>query len=477
MSFNSFFFLLVFLPITLIIYRMLKKKGLKSEAIWFLVLASLFFYGYNCISGLIVLLISLAFNYAVSYMLLKGKGRGILAVGIITDVLVLALFKYGPLLWENFLPGIQTPGISFYTFCEIALLMECYRGTVTELSVREYSFLMVFFPKMTEGPIVRPFQILDQGTGDDDLSAEKVYRLILLFALGCFKKVIIADTLGGAVDYGFTNLDALHTLEAIVVMLSYTLQLYFDFSGYCDMAMAVAGFFGFELPLNFDSPYKARNILEFWKGWHISLTTFFTRYLYIPLGGNRKGRLRTYINFLIVFFVSGLWHGAGLQFIIWGMMHGVLYVICRAIFDKRERKELLPGRAGHFIATLFTFLYVNIAWVFFRAPSLEDALHLFKDIGQWWLPRFNYGLAKCFNVDELWYVLKVLHLDGCNNSIYILTVVILFALLLLVFWAPSAADFAKKCHINWGTTILISVLLIWCMLSFEGVATYLYVNF
>lgn len=477
MSFNSFLFLLVFLPITLIIYWMLKKKDLGSKAIWFLVLASLFFYGYNCISGLAVLLISLIINYLIASGILKGKGKLVLAIGIVVDILTLAFFKYGPLFLGTKISFIKTPGISFYTFCEIALLMECYRGTVTKLSVREYSFLMIFFPKMIEGPIVRPFEMLDQHEGASGLDIEKIYRLILLFVLGCFKKVIIADTLGGAVDYGFTNLDVLHTGEALIVMLSYTLQLYFDFSGYCDMAMAIAGFFGFELPLNFDSPYKARNILDFWKRWHITLTTFFTRYLYIPLGGNRKGKARTYINFLMVFFVSGLWHGAGWQFIIWGMMHGVLYLICRAIYDSNGHKELFKGKIGGFFATLFTFIYVNVAWVFFRAPSVEDAVHLFKDMGQCWFPRFNYGLAKCFNVDELWYVLKVLHLDRFNDSIYFLMIIILAVLLIIVFKAPSAVTFAKKCRINWGTTILITVLLIWCVLSFEGVATYLYVNF
>lgn len=479
MSFNSFLFLLVFTPITLLIYWMLKKKGLKNEAIWFLVLASLFFYGYKNLSGLAVLVVSLGVNYAVTYSLLKGASKKVLAAGIIFDILLLAVFKYGPLTGEPFFGIVTAPGISFYTFCEIALVMECYRGTVEGLSFREYSFLMVFFPKMIEGPIVRPDDILKQESGltYESMNIERVYRLIVLFTLGCFKKVIIADTLGGAVDYGFTNLSSLHTGEALIVMLSYTLQLYFDFSGYCDMAMAIAGAFGFELPLNFDSPYRARNILEFWKKWHISLTTFFTRYLYIPLGGNRKGRLRTYINFLIVFLVSGLWHGAGWQFIIWGMMHGVLYLICRAIADISGRRELLGGKIGKIIATAGTFLYVNVAWVFFRAPKVEDAIHLFKDMGECWFPRFNYGLAKCFNIDELWYLLKILHLDGFSNSIYFLMFLILAILMIIVFAAPTAVEFAKKCRINCGTTVLITILFIWCILSFEGVATYLYVNF
>lgn len=513
MSFNSFIFLLAFLPVTLFIYWMLRLRGHFKMSLYFVTVASFIFYGYEFLKGIPALIVSLVVNYILASVILKQikvsdndaalnkkridtyVSKIALLIGIIFNVMLLSVFKYG----GQFIPLIGTdiiaPGISFYTFCEIALLVECYRGNVCRLTAGEYGFLITFFPKLLEGPIVGPNELLEQKYGKEKLSVEEIYRGILLFSLGLFKKVIIADTLGMAVDYGFNNPDSIHTAEALVVMLSYTLQLYFDFSGYTDMAMALAGFLGFKLPLNFNSPYKAKNIDDFWKRWHISLTKFFTQYIYIPLGGNRKGEVRKYINYLIIFFISGIWHGAGWQFIIWGMMHGVLFVITRMWTDLRSRdlgkvnKEndsaatsdkkqcFIIGRLFDGIKILLTFLYVNVAWVFFRAPSVKAALRLFKSMAELWFPRFNIGLAKCFNMDELWYVLKVLHLDRFEYSIYILMIMILVLLLIMIFKAKNSVSYAMECKINLFSTALIIVLLAWSLLSFEGVATYIYVNF
>ncbi|MCR4990160.1 MAG: MBOAT family protein [Lachnospiraceae bacterium] len=463
---------------------MLKKKGQSTLSVWFLVLASLFFYVCAFPEGIIAFALSLVVNYLLALLILKNRKKIYLIVGVIFNIMLLGIYKYAFMILPVLKDKLSAPGISFYTFCAIALLVECQKGSLGELSLREYSLLMTFFPKIAEGPITLSDDMLSQKEGRSSLDVETVYRSILLFTLGCFKKVIIADTLGSAVDYGFADLFSMHTGEALVIMLSYTLQLYFDFSGYCDMAMAVASLFGFDLPLNFDSPYKARNIVDFWKRWHITLTKFLTRYLYIPLGGNRKGRARKYLNILIVFFVSGIWHGAGLTFIIWGMMHGVLYVIYGWIKDRKmERAGDIVKKNGFFeklksaACVFLTFIYVNVAWVFFRAPDMKAAKDFFADIGELWFPRFNYGLAKCFNIEEFWYVIKLLHLDGWNNSIYILMFVILALLLLLVFKSPSALEFSSKCRISFFTTALMTILIVWCMLSFEGVATYLYVNF
>ena len=484
MSFNSILFLLVFLPVTLLIYWMLRKREHYSASLCFLTFASFVFYGISYFRALSALVISLAVNYLFVRKILKNRKKCWCGFGVAFNILFIAFFKYGPLAAPELFEVLSAPGSSFYSFLEIALLVECYRGTITTLKTSEYCFLMMFFPKILEGPIVEPGNMLAQGFGQKSLTWEKIYRCIVLFTLGLFKKVIIADTLGKAVDYGYSNLSALHTGEALVVILSYTLQLYFDFSGYCDMATGIAGLFGFELPLNFDSPYKAENIEDFWKRWHITLTRFFTKYIYIPLGGNRKGKFRTYLNLLLVFLVSGLWHGAGFGFVIWGMMHGVLYVICRALRSgkkstdsavKEEKNSTNPVIRG--IKVVLTFLYVNAAWVFFRAPSLKDAVSIFKSVGQLWFPRFNTGLAKCFNPDELWYVLKIIRADRLSFGIYILTALILALLLILVFFGKNAYVYANSCRINIWKTLLVSILLVWCVLSFEGVATYLYVNF
>ena len=489
MSFNSFGFLLVFLPVCLIIYWSIRKKS--DLSIWFLVLASLAFYGYSFPKALIILILSLVFNYMTAIEILRAKkSRLSLFVGVSVDVLLLAFFKYIHMLPLGEYVKLEAPGISFYTFCEIAFLVECYRKTITTISLREYAFLMTFFPKMIEGPIVRPQDILPQKNGRTKITGEEIFRGIALFVFGLFKKVVIAETLRKAVDYGFSSLDAMHSGEALIIMLSYSLQIYFDFSGYTDMALAIASFFGFNLPENFDSPYKSKDICDFWKRWHISLTTFFTRYIYIPLGGNRRGKARMYLNFFIVFMVSGLWHGAGFQFVVWGLMHGILFIITRMILDrklsgqkytdavgKNEKHEGIIDYFWSIIKGFVTFVYVSAAWVFFRAPSMKDALHLFEDMAQCWFPRFNYGLAKCFNVDELWYVLKILHLDRFNNSIYILMAVILLGLCCLVFFGKKASAYARECKINLFNTLFITILFVWSFLSFEGVATYIYVNF
>lgn len=482
MTFNSFLFLLVFLPVVLIVYWILRGQGRYSLSVKFLTLASVIFYGINYPKGLPILLASLILNYLWAVCILKSGRKALLVAGVTFDVLLLAIFKYGSLLIPFIGTTITAPCISFYSFCEIALLFECYRGTVNSISVTEYSFLMTFFPKMLEGPIVRPNDLLPQtsqliamdadGSKIKAFDWDRAWRMLLLFSMGLFKKVILAEVLGKAVDYGFTNLNVLHSGEALVVMLSYTLQLYFDFSGYSDMAIAIAALLGFDIPINFNSPYKAKNICDFWDRWHISLTTFFTRYLYIPLGGNRKGKTRMYINFLIVFFISGLWHGSGLQFIIWGMMHGVLFLITRVIVDSK-----IKVRIPQFVKCLITFLYVNVAWVFFRAPSVDDAVHLFSDMAQCWFPRFNIGLAKCFNMDELWYVLKILHLTSYEYSLYILMVAILVFALVVVFVFPTAIKYVNTCRVNFANTALMTILMVWSILSFEGVATYIYVNF
>ena len=312
---------------------------------------------------------------------------------------------------------------------------------------------------------------------------------------------MIADTLGRAVDFGYADLSALNSGDGLIVMLSYSLQLYFDFSGYCDMAKGIAGILGIELPLNFDSPYKAANILEFWKGWHMTLTRFFTKYLYIPLGGNRKGKGRTYLNCLIVFLVSGIWHGAGWQFLVWGMMHGGLYVLTRAWKDWRgcqgkpadrdfggagqargARRFSGVGagvwkRARHGMCVCLTFLYVNVAWIFFRAPSVREAVSLIKGICSFKFGRVNWGLAGCFNLDEFWYVIKVLRLDGWQYAHYILMALMLAAALVLIFLGENAQDYVKKVRPNGANAIAMAVLFVWSVLSFSGVSSFLYVNF
>ena len=484
MLFNSYSFVFLFFPLCILGFYICRKIGEKTGKDWlpkaFLLLFSLWFYGFSGPENLPAILLSMAVNYGLSFWMGKtDRKKPLLVTGLILNVGALFCFKY---TGASYVPL----AISFFTFSQIAFLMECYRGTLGKVSALDYSVYVTFFPKLMEGPIALPDEMLSRirTIMDRKYDWERMFRGFSLFTLGLAKKVLIADTLGKAADYGYTNLASLNSGDALIVMLSYTLQLYFDFSGYCDMAMGAAGCLGFELPLNFDSPYKAGNIIEFWKGWHITLTRFFTRYLYIPLGGNRKGKARMYLNTLLVFLISGIWHGKGLTFIIWGMMHGVLYVVTRWYRERRKDRDIVHGvahgagkKAGRILAVFVTFLYVNVAWVFFRAPDLKEALALLKTIISCNFARINRNLAGCFHLDEFWYVIKVLHLDSWQYAHYILMVLMLLFALLLVFFAKTAVTVSGKIKPTVVNTVLLAVLFVWCVVTFSEVSTFLYFNF
>lgn len=529
MVFNSFPFLFAYLPIVLILFVVSRRYLGTQWSELCLIVASFVFYGWNYPKCLPVLLGSLIVNYVWGCLLYKDltkkpNKKYLLGAGIALNVAVLCFFKYARLL--PVLQGMEldAPGISFFTFTQIAFLVETYRGNIAPMGMREYGLYVSFFPKLMQGPIMLPEDFQAQrrdekpaegkkkrtravfeelalrSTEAKDKWWEKLLRNVILISLGLFKKVILADTLGQAVAAGFENVATLHMVDAWVVMLSYTLQLYFDFSGYCDIAMGVAAFFGYDLPLNFDSPYKAVNIMDFWKRWHKTLTDFLTKYVYIPLGGNRKGAFRMYVNFLIVFFVSGIWHGAGWQFVVWGMMHGGLYVITRVVSGCSRKKEtrMADGRTtgedginsdnhnrnhrmlrglSHGVRVLLTFLYVNIAWVFFRASSVTEGVQFLQRLVLGGAGKVSRTIAEAFNLDEFWYVIKVLHLDQSSNSYFYVMVLFLIVCLLLIWVVPNAVQIARKCRLNAGMILLAAVLFVWSVISFSGVSTFLYFNF
>jgi len=488
MLFNSYGFVFAFFPLTLAgcyVCGIIKNRyGSGSLKALFLLMASLLFYGWMHPEYLPVFLGSMAVNYFLSCFM-ERYPRGCLLVGLAFNLGLLFVFKYMDT------GGFVPLGISFFTFTQIAFLMERFRGNLKEVKALSYGLYVSFFPKVMQGPIALPGELLPQfdqllsaGKDKRQVDWEQVYRGLYLFVPGLFKKVLIADTLGAAVDFGYANLAALNSGDGLIVMLSYTLQLYFDFSGYCDMAMGIAQMLGFSLPLNFNSPYKAENIMEFWDRWHMTLTRFFTKYLYIPLGGNQKGRFRTYANCLIVFLVSGIWHGTGVQFIVWGLMHGVLFVLTRAWKDFRKGRPHSPGKrtaplgkATHVVCVALTFLYVNIAWIFFRSASVKEAVSLLKIIGGLSFGRPNWELAGNFNLDEFWYVIKVFGIDRWQYAHYILMFLILGAALLLVFFGRTTAAHAEKAKPGVANALLLAVLFVWSVLSFSGVSSFLYVNF
>ncbi|NPA81271.1 MAG: MBOAT family protein [Epsilonproteobacteria bacterium] len=389
MLFNSYEFIFVFLPISFFIYFYLNSLKKFKEAKLFLLFASLFFYSWWNVAYLPLILGSMVFNYIVGTKLSDIKHndnnykRILLTFGIISNIFLLGYFKYSDFFIENinFLTGENIPllhlalplAISFFTFQQIAYLVDSYRGETREYDFLNYAVFVTFFPQLIAGPIVHHKEMMPQF---EDIKTKYInYKNIALglsiFALGLFKKVAIADTLSVYANEGFNLSTELKFIEAWVTSLSYTFQLYFDFSGYTDMAIGAALLFNIKLPINFNSPYKAVNIQDFWRRWHITLSRFLRDYVYIPLGGSKKGDLLTYRNLFLTFLIGGIWHGAGWTFVVWGALHGIAMVIHR-IWSRFKIKM------NRFLAWFITFNFVNIAWVFFRAKDFEDALKVLK---------------------------------------------------------------------------------------------------
>ena len=386
MIFNSYEFIFLFLPFVVIGYYFLIQKRLLIAAKGLLIFASFFFYSWWNIAYLPLLLTSLLFNYIIGNSLndnisIKVSKKALLIFGISANLSFLGYFKYADFFISNYnslssnniaLLHLALPlGISFITFQKIAYLVDSYRGTTKEYDFFNYILFVSFFPQLIAGPIVHHAQIMPQFASKRNLikQYDNLALGIFIFAMGLFKKTVLADTFAGWANIGFNATAQLSLIEAWATSLSYTFQLYFDFSGYTDMAIGSALLFNIKLPLNFNSPYKALNIQVFWRCWHITLSNFLRDYIYIPLGGNRKGDIRLYGNLLITFIIGGFWHGAGWTFIFWGLLHGMALVIQR-IWHNFHLK--MPAVFAWFI----TFNFVNLAWVFFRAKTWHDAVTL-----------------------------------------------------------------------------------------------------
>lgn len=392
MVFSSWVFIFVFLPLVWVIYFGLNHWRLVSAGRFWLVVASLFFYAYWNWTHLPIIVISIAFNYWIGRRLagshpehdpdsqgLSAQHRKLyLGLGIVLNLAALAYYKYANFLVENLahplgmkvhLEPILLPlAISFFTFTQIVYLVDSYRGETRGYNLMNYALFVTFFPHLIAGPIVQHSQIMPQFQSRWTWAPRDSHlvRGLFLFAVGLFKKVVIADTFAVHADAGFDGKGVLDIYSAWSTSLSYTFQLYFDFSGYCDMAMGVALLFNIWLPVNFNSPYRALSIQDFWRRWHITLGQFLRDHVYIPLGGNRAGAIRTDVNLLLTFTLGGLWHGASWMFVIWGVLHGAALVLHR-------HWSRLGIQMPTALAWAMTFLFVNASWVFFRARDWASA--------------------------------------------------------------------------------------------------------
>jgi D-alanyl-lipoteichoic acid acyltransferase DltB (MBOAT superfamily) len=390
MLFNSYSFIFVFLPVVLFGYFTAARLGELAPVIW-LALASLVFYSFSNWPFVALLLASIAFNYFVGWLLISrhlraGARSAVLAAGVSGDLLALGVFKYAGFVVANFNAAFSTSfavnillpvGISFYTFTQIAFLVDAYRGKVARYALPHYALFVTYFPHLIAGPILHHRDMIPQFESAD--SKRPNPRLILygliIFGIGLFKKTGLADGIQPLVALAFHQASPSFD-QAWIGALAYTFQLYFDFSGYSDMAIGISLMFGIFLPVNFNSPYKANNIIDFWRRWHMTLSQFLRDYLYIPLGGNRHGSLSRYTNLMITMLLGGLWHGAAWTFVAWGALHGVYLCLNHAWANYGPPIPQTLQRPAGVVAFLLTFLAVVVAWVFFRADSLPSALYV-----------------------------------------------------------------------------------------------------
>lgn len=481
MNVQTHLFVLAYLPAVLILWRLSRRWLGGAFARALLLCAGLLFCGWGSPVSLLILCAEGAFSYLLGRGMTRSGApkRVMLAVGAAALLAVLAFFKYtGFVLSLTPLEGLFTPpaawaplGLSFLTFQQIFWLRDCYYGEAKGISPLDYACCLTFFATATCGPITRVGELAPELRQPAPFSWDDLSAGLYCFALGLAKKVLLATVFANGADYGFALAGQLSPVDSALTILCYTLQIYFDFSGYCDMASGMARMMGVTLPVNFDSPYKAVSIRDFWGRWHITLSRFFRSCVYIPLGGSRRGMAVTCRNIMIIFLLSGLWHGAGWGFLIWGALHGAAMVVQRLWGGKRN----LPKPA----AWALTFLFVNIAWVFFRADSVSQALALLGGLFQsgWGLP--SPGFAAALPMDVLYkgltYLQTFVKAGGRLLTYWAPLGLLPAGLALLACPNPLAA--ARVFRPGAGKLILTILCIVASVVFFSGVDTFIYANF
>jgi D-alanyl-lipoteichoic acid acyltransferase DltB (MBOAT superfamily) len=458
MLFNSFPFIFFFLPVTVVIFFWTARRSHLLAAAW-LTLASLCFYAWWNYVFLALLGASIAFNFMLGVGIARAtaagtarRARGLLAFALFVNLAGLAYFKYANFFLDNVsavvgvrwsIDTVVLPlGISFFTFTQIAFLVDAYRGRVTSYHPVHYALFVTYFPHLIAGPILHHRDMIAQ------FNRREIYRLdpenvavgVTIFSIGLFKKVAIADTMALFSSPVFGAAASGHAVSFVAAwggVLAYTFQLYFDFSGYCDMAIGISRLFGIQLPLNFNSPYKATSVIDFWRRWHMTLSQFLRDYLYIPLGGSRGRPARHHVNLMITMLLGGLWHGAGWTFVVWGALHGVYLVVNHAWRMRRPRTTThgaVRCHIGRHASRALTFVTVVIGWVFFRAESIADASRILAGMSGATGFRTPAYFADAVDSMPLIRVLRDLGLPAPPAGVLL---IVLSGLLALVWLAPN----------------------------------------
>ena len=516
MLFNSYIFIFIFLPLTLLGWYGLNLHKKHTLANVFLAGMSLWFYGYFNVYYLAIILSSIGLNYLLSYLLTRipadaasytaASGsialgshtrllnRIALIIGIILNLGILFYFKYYDFFIENINLAFHTDftlkhvllplGISFFTFQQLSFIIDRCLGRCEHYSLINYITFVTFFPQLIAGPIVLYKEMIPQfeDISKRSFNAASFSRGIYLFVLGLAKKVLLADTFALMANYGFAQTFSLDCISTIAVILSYTFELYFDFSGYSDMAIGLGKMFNIELPVNFNSPYRSCSIKEFWQRWHITLSRFFVTYVYIPLGGSKKGRARMLINTFIIFLLSGLWHGAAWTYVAWGAMQGLLVVWDNlGIIGIKGRDEKRPSRfhIPAWLGWIFTFTLFNLSLFFFRSQSMLGAMQLFKNLFAGKYTGKVYDIAAQLDISEIYVIRQALDMVSPNlmNYFYLIFMILLFALAFYLIFRPNAYERTMRGELTSRRCWIICILLVWCIVSLSQVSTFLYFNF
>lgn len=482
MNVQSHLFVLAYLPLVLILWRVVNSRAGSRAARLFLLCAGVVFCGWGSPLSLPVLAGEGAASYLLGRRIARdpARGRPLLWAGAALLLAVLAFFKYtGFLLSLTPLEGLFAPpaflaplGLSFATFQQLFWLRDCYDGvTGADTSPLDFACCLTFFATATCGPITRVGELAPQLRSPAPFSWDDLAAGLYCFSLGLFKKVMLAAVFANAADFGYANVGALSPTDTLLVVLSYTLQIYFDFSGYCDMAHGMAKMMGIALPVNFNSPYQAVSVKDFWGRWHITLSRFFRQCVYIPLGGNRRGAAATCRNIMLVFLLSGLWHGAGWGFLIWGALHGAAQVA----------ERLLKGRVTlpRPLAWLLTFAFVNVAWVFFRADSAAQALALLAGLFRpgWGLPgpELIASLPPSVLSNALNYLQPLVQAGG--RALVYWAPLMAFPAGLALLACPNPLAQAERFRPTAWKAALCVVCLVVSVVFFSGVDTFIYANF
>ena len=469
MLFNSVAFLFFFLPATWFTFNVAKQRSKNASQLVLLVASLLFYSWWNWIfTGLLVA--SIVVSYGIGMVLQSQRTRSVFTLAILATLAPLLYFKY--MEWFALMVGhpieaITLPlGISFFTFLQLAYLTEIYRGTHNRRGLLPYAVFVTYFPHLIAGPILRHEEVTRQLEAIDrrpialDASFARGLQLVVV---GLFKKVIVADLwCSGVADTAFANAQSADFTLAWTGALAYSAQLYFDFSGYCEMALGMSLLFGIVIPVNFQSPYRARNIADFWRRWHISLSQWFRDHVYIPLGGNTKGPARAAFAVLVTFFLTGLWHGAGWTFVAWGMLHAGFVLVYRV-----WRASGLPMPAA--LAKFVTLMAVIFAWVIFRAGSFDGALHFWRSMLGLNGFTLGYGFAQFQDALPSWVTIA-------NHKLVIGTEVILYA---LVLWWCSVAKNVHEIEVRptWGALTGMFIAALTSMAYINRGSTFLYFQF